>query len=48
MRAVIFNRFGNTDVLEIADIDKPTIKADEILVRVRAAAWQRRDPGRAP
>jgi len=43
MRAVIFNRFGGTDVLEIADIAKPTIQADEVLVRVHAAAVNPKD-----
>jgi len=43
MRAVIFNQFGGTEVLEIADIEKPTISADEVLVRVRAAAVNPKD-----
>lgn len=43
MRAVIFNQFGGTEVLEIADIEKPAISADEVLVRVRAAAVNPKD-----
>ena len=43
MRAVIFNKFGDTDVLEIGDIPKPTVKANEVLVRVRAAAVNPKD-----
>jgi len=43
MRAAIFNRFGGTDVLEIADIAKPTIQADEVLVKVCAAAVNPKD-----
>jgi len=43
MRAVIFNRFGGTDVLEIDDIAKPKIQSDEVLVRVHAAAVNPKD-----
>jgi NADPH:quinone reductase-like Zn-dependent oxidoreductase len=43
MKAAIFHRYGSTDVLEIADLPKPTIRDDEILVRVRAAAINPKD-----
>jgi len=32
MRAVIFNKFGGAEVLEVAGTDKPHVKADEVLV----------------
>jgi NADPH:quinone reductase-like Zn-dependent oxidoreductase len=38
MRAVVRNRYGPPDVLELAEIDKPEPGEDEILVRVRAAS----------
>ena len=38
MRAVIQDRYGSPDVLEIGDIDKPVPADGEVLVRVRAAA----------
>ncbi|MFD0319081.1 NAD(P)-dependent alcohol dehydrogenase [Streptomyces flavalbus] len=38
MRAVTQERFGPPDVLRLADVDRPRIKAGEVLVRVRAAA----------
>ena len=38
MRAIVQDRFGSPDVLQLADIDLPEIGADEVLVRVRAAA----------
>ena len=36
MKALILKRYGKTDQLAFADIAKPTIKADEILVQVHA------------
>ncbi|MCX6374040.1 MAG: NAD(P)-dependent alcohol dehydrogenase [Actinobacteria bacterium] len=38
MKAVVHSRYGSPDVLELTDIDKPLVKDDEVLVRVRAAA----------
>jgi NADPH:quinone reductase-like Zn-dependent oxidoreductase len=43
MKAAIFHQYGKTDVLEIADIPKPSISPDEILVRVHAAAINPKD-----
>lgn len=43
MRAVIYNKFGGTEVLEVAEVKKPRVKADEVLVRVRAAAVNPKD-----
>lgn len=38
MRAVYQERYGNPDVLEIREIDKPSPRPDEVLVRVAAAS----------
>jgi NADPH:quinone reductase-like Zn-dependent oxidoreductase len=38
MKAIVQERFGPPDVLQLADIDVPRIGAGEVLVRVRAAA----------
>jgi NADPH:quinone reductase-like Zn-dependent oxidoreductase len=38
MKAIVQDRFGPPDVLQLSDIDLPEVKADEVLVRVRAAA----------
>jgi len=38
MKAIVQDSYGSPDVLKLAEIDKPTIKATEVLVRVRAAA----------
>jgi NADPH:quinone reductase-like Zn-dependent oxidoreductase len=38
MKAVVQYGYGTADVLELSEIDRPTMGADEVLVRVRAAA----------
>jgi NADPH:quinone reductase-like Zn-dependent oxidoreductase len=38
MKAIVQNRYGSADVLELRDIERPTPKDDEMLVRVRAAS----------
>ena len=38
MKAIVQDRYGSSEVLELRDIDKPEIGADQVLVRVRAAA----------
>jgi len=47
MKATIINQFGNPDVFEIIDIDKPTIKEDQLLIKVFATSinpidWKQR------
>jgi NADPH:quinone reductase-like Zn-dependent oxidoreductase len=41
MRAIVQNGYGTADVLRMAEVDRPTIAADEVLVRVRAAGVDR-------
>ncbi|MEA2433295.1 MAG: hypothetical protein QOG54_752 [Actinomycetota bacterium] len=41
MRAIVQDRYGSADVLELRDIDKPEIGDGEVLVRVRAAGVDR-------
>jgi NADPH:quinone reductase-like Zn-dependent oxidoreductase len=38
MKAIVFDRYGSADVLELKDIDKPMVNDDDVLVRVRAAS----------
>jgi NADPH:quinone reductase-like Zn-dependent oxidoreductase len=38
MKAIVQDRYGSSEVLELRDTDKPEIGADQVLVRVRAAA----------
>ncbi len=43
MKAVIFHEHGTLDQVRYSDIPKPEIKADEVLVEVKAAALNRLD-----
>ena len=43
MKAVIFNEHGGPEVLQYADVADPTIKANEVLIEVRACALNRLD-----
>ncbi len=38
MKAIVMERYGTPDVLELKDVAKPVPKADEVLVRVHAAS----------
>jgi NADPH:quinone reductase-like Zn-dependent oxidoreductase len=38
MKAVVFTRYGSPDVLELREVEKPTPKDDEVLIRVHAAS----------
>ena len=41
MKAIVQDEYGAPDVLELRDIDKPEIGADEVLIRVHAAGVDR-------
>lgn len=41
MRAIVQDRYGTTEVLDLQDVDRPGIAATEVLVRVRAAGVDR-------
>ncbi len=38
MKAIVQDRYGSPEVLELREVDPPTIKDDEVLVRIRAAS----------
>jgi NADPH:quinone reductase-like Zn-dependent oxidoreductase len=36
MKAAVHTRYGPPEVVQVTEIDKPTIKADELLIKVHA------------
>ncbi len=38
MKAIVYQKYGSPDVLELQEIDKPTVTDREVLVRVHAAS----------
>ena len=38
MKAALIDRYGSNDVVSVADIDIPTLRATDLLVRVHAAS----------
>jgi NADPH:quinone reductase-like Zn-dependent oxidoreductase len=43
MKAVVYDRYGPPDVLRIEEVERPTPRGDELLVRIRAATVNRLD-----
>ncbi|MDP1720041.1 MAG: NAD(P)-dependent alcohol dehydrogenase [Candidatus Nanopelagicaceae bacterium] len=45
MRAVVFRKYGTPDVLHVEEIERPTPKENEVLVKVKASTVTRSDTG---
>jgi NADPH:quinone reductase-like Zn-dependent oxidoreductase len=41
MKAIVQDRYGSADVLELRDIDRPEVGDEEVLLRVHAAGVDR-------
>jgi NADPH:quinone reductase-like Zn-dependent oxidoreductase len=45
MKAIVYHRYGSLDVLKYEDVEKPTARDDEVLIRVCAAGVNPLDGG---
>ena len=43
MKAVIYEKYGSPEVLELREIDRPSVADDEVLVKNHAASIQQTD-----
>ena len=43
MKAIVYTKYGSPDVLQVKEVEKPTPKDDEVLIKIRAAEATKAD-----